>query len=179
MAPAILSTHCFVVMEPREEPGWKLYRLRPKRLQRLSSSTSRAWLFSNTSGCNMTRKPKRGDSWEDDITTARKWKWAEWETERERSQHTLFRRSTVHEVGPMRQDVSWDKPLQCTLLPKLVCSCVVQDRPLPWPLRAQKQGKTAASHLYAGAHCFPNPTWGQIKEATKLMCVTACLNYFR
>lgn len=56
MAPAILSTHCSVVMEPRDEPGWKLYRLRPRRLQRLSSSTSRAWLFSNTSGCNMGRQ---------------------------------------------------------------------------------------------------------------------------
>lgn len=49
MAPAIFSQHWSAVMEPNDDPGWKLKRLRPSRLHRLSSSTSRSWLFWNTS----------------------------------------------------------------------------------------------------------------------------------
>lgn len=92
---------------------------------------------------------------------------------------TLFRGSTVHQVGPMRQDVSWVIPLYGALLPKLGCSCLVQCRPLPGPLGAQKQGETAAPHLCAGLHCFPYPTWGHIKEAAQEMWVCVCFNQSR
>lgn len=58
IAPAIFSQHWSAVMEPSDDPGWKLKRLRPSRLHRLSSSTSRSWLFWNTS----ERKQKRKNS---------------------------------------------------------------------------------------------------------------------
>lgn len=101
-----------------------------------------------------------------------------WENEGEKSRtesagdvdqcpQTLFRGSTVHQVGPVGQDVSRVIPLQGTLLPKLGCGCLVQCRPLPWPLGAQKQGETAATHLCAGIHCFPYSTWREMKAQHK------------
>lgn len=133
MAPAIFSTHCSVVMVPSEEPGWKLYSFRPSMWQRPSSSTSSSWLFANTS---------RSTARTQDQTVERD----EHETRRN-IRPTLFRRSTVHQVGAMGHDVSGIKSVRGTLNAELFCSRWIQSWSLPGTLGAQKQGEARSSHL--------------------------------
>lgn len=161
IAPAIFSQHWSAVMEPNDDPGWKLKRLRPSRLHRLSSSTRRSWLFWNTSEQKYKSKNsscRQQEEIKSDINTTRP-AWGAHRRDRSVFEQTLFRRSTVHQVGPMGKDVSRVKPLQWALLPELLCSLLLESRALPWPLRTQKEGKTVSTHLYRGVYSFPNSTW--------------------
>lgn len=56
----------------------------------------------------------------------------------------------------MGQDVSRINLMEGPLLLKPGCSFPVQRRSFPWPLGAQKQGKTVAPYLCAGLHSFPD-----------------------